>query len=56
MNQCCWCHKIQNIHTGEWQNGAAEILQEASRSICPECEKKIREEYKRNGGKVESGK
>jgi len=45
MKQCCWCKAIQNIHTGEWQDGPAEVLPETSGSICPDCSEKIKKEY-----------
>jgi DNA-directed RNA polymerase subunit RPC12/RpoP len=55
MKQCCWCKRKFNIHTKTWEVGAAEMIQEASGSICPDCKKKITEEYQKNRGRIESG-
>jgi len=54
MKQCAWCRRTQDIHTGEWENGPAIMLQEASGSICPDCEKKLREEYLKSRQRRES--
>lgn len=55
MKQCCWCKRKFNIHTKTWEVGAAEMIPEASGSICPDCKKKITEEYQKNRGRIESG-
>lgn len=47
MKQCCWCKAIQNVHTGEWQDSPAEILQNTQSSICPECVEKLKKEQQK---------
>jgi hypothetical protein len=55
MKICSWCKKVKNIHTGEWENGPAEIIKDMNGSICPDCEKKIKKEYLKNRGeKIET--
>lgn len=54
MKQCAWCKHIFNIHTQEWEFQGAIMLQEASGSICPDCEKKLREEYLKSRQRRES--
>jgi hypothetical protein len=55
MKFCCWCRRKKNVHSGEWEVTPAEILKEDSGSICPDCKKRITEEYQKNRGRIENG-
>ena len=41
IKRCVWCKAIQDIHTRQWENGPAEILQNTQDVICPDCIEKF---------------